>query len=80
MLTDAQIRYVVNRFLAWKLPDDFHPDGGITFKREHSEHAPWGPGRHEPVGTNLLSATQAEAMVRYMIAGMAEEPGEGGGT
>ena len=26
-VTDA----MVNRFLSWKLPDDFAPDGGIVF-------------------------------------------------
>lgn len=28
------------------------------------------PSRHEPIGTNLFDATQAEAMVRYMIDGL----------
>ena len=26
-MNDEQIKHMVNRFLGWKLPDDFHPDG-----------------------------------------------------
>lgn len=61
------IKQMVSRFLAWKLPSDFHPDAGITFKatfNEHTEH----PMRHEPTGTNLFTATQAEAMIRHLVA------------
>lgn len=58
-MTDEQIKHMVNRFLAWKLPDDFGPDGGVSK----------APGS-QPVGTNLLTATQAEAMVRHMLEGM----------
>lgn len=64
-----QIKHMVNRFLAWKLPENFHPDGGITFKREFNEHTAH-PMKHEPSGTNLLDASQAEAMVRHMLEGM----------
>lgn len=69
MLTDYQIRHMVNRFLGWRLPEGFRPDGGVRFEPVINagtahEH------RYEPVGTNLLSATQAEAMVRYLIVGM----------
>jgi hypothetical protein len=66
-MTDDQIRRMVERFLSWKLPENFNPDGGITFKADFNEHTPW-PGRHEPTGTNLLDYTQAEAMVRHMLA------------
>lgn len=68
-MTDEQIKYLVNRFLGWKLPADFRPDAGISFKAEYNEHTRW-PAKHEPVGTNLFDATQADAMVRYMIEGM----------
>lgn len=74
ILSDAKIKHMVDRFLMWKLPADFNPDGGISFdpvvsyfgspeKRDQ---------RREPVGTNLLTATQAEAMVRHMLEGMPE--------
>lgn len=66
-MTEDQIKAMVERFLAWKLPADFSPDGGISFKAEFNENTAH-PMRHEPTGTNLLSYTQAEAMVRHMIA------------
>ena len=65
----AQIKHMVDRFLQWKLPADFHPDAGISFKREFNENTPW-PMKHEPVGTNLFSATQAEAMIAHMVDGL----------
>jgi hypothetical protein len=68
-MDDAQIKHMVDRFLCWKLPESFNPDGGISFKRTFNDHLPT-PMKNEPVGTNLLDATQADAMVRYMVAGM----------
>lgn len=68
-MTDDQIKYMVERFLGWKLPENFNPDGGISFQREYNQHTAW-PAKHEPVGTNLLDYTQAEAMVRYLVDGM----------
>ena len=69
-MTEAQIKHLVNRFLAWKLPDDFHPDCGIQFDAEAAMRLHPSNRRYEPIGTNLLTVTQAEAMVRYMIQGM----------
>jgi hypothetical protein len=73
-MASEQIEFMVNRFLGWKLPQDFHPDAGVSFEPEFNKewNAKQGkpPQRHEPVGTNLLSATQAEAMVRYMLEGV----------
>ena len=66
-MDDAQIKHMVDRFLGWKLPDNFNPDGGISFKREFNENTPH-PMKHEPYGTHLLDATQATAMVRHMLA------------
>jgi hypothetical protein len=68
-MTDDQIKHMVNRFLAWRLPENFNPDGGISFKRTFNEHTAH-PMKHEPVGTNLLDYTQAEAMIRHLIDGM----------
>lgn len=68
-LNDDQIKHMVNRFLGWKLPDSFNPDGGISFKKTFNEHTTH-PIKREPSGTNLFDATQADAMVRYMIEGM----------
>lgn len=67
-MTDEQIQAMVSRFLQWKLPADFSPDGGISFKPMSNEHTAH-PMRHEPVGTNLFTAAQAEAMVRHMLGG-----------
>ena len=58
---------MVNRFLCWKLPRGFYPDGGITFSMK---------GRYEgfplpdcwPIGKNLLTADQAREMLEHVIA------------
>ena len=65
-MTDEQIKHMVNRFLTWRLPDNFNPDGGISFKRHFNEYTDH-PMRHKPFGTNLFDYTQAEEMVRYMV-------------
>lgn len=73
-MTDAQVKHMVDRFLSWKLPEAFNPDGGISFKAAFNEHTDH-PDRHEPTGTNLLDAGQAEAMVRHMLDGLPQELG-----
>lgn len=65
-MTDDQIKHMVDRFLSWKLPADFNPDGGISFTPDFNVGTPW-PMKHEPSGTNLFDATQAKAMVQHMI-------------
>ena len=67
-MTDAQIKYMVNRFLDWRLPADFSPDAGISYERPNYAHDPSAIGW--PTGTNLLDANQADAMVRYMLDGL----------
>jgi hypothetical protein len=69
-ITEARIKHMVDRFLGWKLPESFNPDGGISFTRTHSEQGLFGPQKYEPSGTNILDAAQAEAMVRHMIDGL----------
>jgi hypothetical protein len=69
-MKEDQIKHMVGRFLGWKLPESFNPDGGISFKKSINENRPTWPQKNEPVGTNLLDAIQAEEMVRYMIEGM----------
>ncbi|MGG7534701.1 hypothetical protein [Rhizobium sp. 12,4] len=69
-MNKAQITHMVNRFLAWKLPDDFNPDGGIAFDKWARTATPGFVVQREPVGTNLLSAVQAEAMIRHMLEGL----------
>ena len=68
-MTDATIKHMVGRFLAWKLPADFSPDGGISFQKVSNAGTPH-EYRYEPVGTNLLTATQAEDMLRHMLEGI----------
>ncbi len=51
----------VTRFLGWPLPADFAPDGGIAFTKPTNPHG-W------PIGTHLLNATQARAMLEYVLA------------
>ena len=75
-MTEEQIKYMVQRFLGWRLPENFHPDAGISFKATFN--SPSGPIKHEPTGTNLLDASQAEAMVRYIIEGLPFEDGTKG--
>jgi hypothetical protein len=52
---------MVNRFLSWKLPEDFCPDCYIAFNRELATEGQW------PVGTNLFTATQAQEMLEHVL-------------
>ncbi len=68
-MTEDQIKHMVSRFLAWRQPENFAPDGGVKFERTYRgvggvEH------QCEPSGTNLLYYNQAEAMVRHMLDGL----------
>ena len=74
--SDHQIKHMVNRFLGWRLPENFNPDAGISFKRTFNENTQW-PMKHEPTGTNLFDATQAEEMIRYLIEGLVQPPSGG---
>ncbi len=67
-VSEEQIKHLVNRFLCYPFPSDLNPDGGISYRRSETSIKFNHPG---PVGTNLLTADQAEAMVRYMVEGMA---------
>jgi hypothetical protein len=65
-MTEAQIKHMVDRFLGWKLPENWSPDGGVSFTRFGNAGT---PHQYEnlPSGTNLFDAQQADAMVRYML-------------
>ncbi|MDP3327172.1 hypothetical protein [Parvibaculum sp.] len=67
--TEDQIKHMVDRFLNWRLPENFNPDGGIIFEKVTGEGTTH-PHKSEPVGTNLFDAQQAKEMVRYMIEGL----------
>lgn len=66
---------MVNRFLTWDLPKDFSPDGGISFSKQVStiegerSREEMGAGWW-PVGTNLLTAVQARAMLEHVLGGL----------
>jgi hypothetical protein len=63
------MKQIIQRFLNWKLPKDFGPDAGITFKTDNAYEGP-----HWPVGTNLLTYDQVEAMLRDIgIAKLVEQ-------
>ncbi|MGV2110141.1 hypothetical protein ACQZ46_02565 [Agrobacterium salinitolerans] len=72
-MTEEQIKHMADRFLQWRLPEDFAPDCGISFKRDFNEHTAH-PMKHEPSGTNLLDARQAEAMVEFITQGLPPTP------
>lgn len=57
---------MVDRFLSWKLPDDFAPDCGIIFT----------PSSQWPVGTNLFTADQARTMLEHALRGPDNELAE----
>lgn len=78
-MTEDQIKYMTQRFLMWKLPEHFSPDNGISFKPTFNDSPAamralglTEPMKCNPVGTNLFSAEQAEAMIRHMLEGLPE--------
>jgi hypothetical protein len=56
---------MVDRFLGWKLPANFGPDAGISFKPYLPQQTPDSPTW--PTGTNLFTADQAHAMFKHAI-------------
>lgn len=66
---------MVDRFLAWRLPEDFHPDAGISFSPyfnvEYNAKHGKPPQRHQPIGTNLFTADQARRMLEHVLQGAA---------
>ena len=72
-MSEDQIKHMVNRFLGWRLPENFNPDGGISFKKTFNEHMQF-PQKHEPSGTNLFGYDEALIMVRHMLEGLPLAP------
>ena len=62
---------MVDRFLGWRLPEDFAPDAGISLNRTYTDN--FGM----PSGTNLLHAGQAKEMLEYVVGGAPVMPGLG---
>jgi len=71
VMTDEQIKHMTERFLQWRLPEDFSPDAGISFKPTFNDHMPT-PMKHNPTGTSLLNYAQAKAMVGFMLDGVSQ--------
>lgn len=63
--TGARLSAMVDRFLGWKLPDSFGPDCFVTFDRERAKaNQSW------PIGTNILGASEARAMLEHILSGL----------
>lgn len=77
-MTDDQIKHMVDKFLAYRFPEDIQPDGGLSIRRVFNEGTPH-EFRATPSGTNLLNAAQATDMVRHMIEGLPALPPHGDG-
>lgn len=69
MTEEEIVKRLVERFLTWRLPEDFNPDGGIYFQKTYND----GSGKFEPVGTNLFNYQQAKEMILYILKGLPEE-------
>lgn len=70
----VDIGAMVNRFLGWKIPDDFNPDGGISFKRESDfKHPEFG--RLTGIAEFEAFAQAIEAHVREECAAICEAHG-----
>lgn len=72
-MTEDQIKHMVDRFLNWKLPPNFCPDGGISFQ-PYANFGTEHQYKRDPSGTNLFDATQADEMVRYLVDGLPATP------
>jgi len=60
-MTADQIKHMTERFLSWKLPSSFAPDGGVARTERFSEHTS---------GTNVFDYMQAQAMIQHMLEGL----------
>jgi Phage protein (N4 Gp49/phage Sf6 gene 66) family len=65
---------MVSRFLCWKLPKDFCPDGGVSFAKTGNQYVDGvftkdvrRLDQDWPIGTNLLTAVQARAMLEHVL-------------
>lgn len=72
-LSKEQIEHMIQRFLQWKLPETFNPDGGISFEKFSNKGTPY-EYEHKPVGTNLFDYVEAKSMVEYMLNELPNNP------
>jgi hypothetical protein len=63
------INNAVDKFLGWRLPKDFAPDNGISYKSESDyDHPVYGRNPYNPTGTNLFTAEQARKMFEHCLS------------
>lgn len=65
--SEDELDQMVNRFLSWRLPDPWCPDGGIHFDADGAKKFDRRNMRYEPTGTNLFDATQARKMILHLL-------------
>lgn len=58
---------MVDRFLGWRLPKDFCPDAGVSFKPTKPYEGDGFGNSWWPIGTNLLTADQARQMIEHLL-------------
>jgi hypothetical protein len=58
---------MINRFLQWKLPENFRPDCGIIFDANAAIKLNPNNHKYEPVGTNLFDYEQAKQMLEFVL-------------
>ena len=56
---------MATKLMAWKLPKDFNPDGGVSFDKAGKNFD--GFPHEWPIGTNLLTHEQAKAMFEFIL-------------
>lgn len=71
----TMIDQMVDRFLCWKLPKDFGPDAGISFKPTKPYEGDDLGNSWWPIGTNLFTAEQAREMIVHMLTPNASNEG-----
>ena len=64
---------MIDRFLSWKLPETFNPDGGISFEPIGNIGSAQHQYKHEPTGTNLLDHERAREMLTFVLADTEED-------
>lgn len=69
-MSKTMVDKMVDRFLGWKLPKDFAPDAGISFKPTKPYEGDEYGNSWWPIGTNLLHAGQARQMIEHLLAGV----------
>lgn len=73
VLTKEQISHMADRFCGWPIPENWQPDGGVSYERFGNKGTE-REFRRATSGTNLFSKQQAEEMISYMLEGITPSP------